>query len=268
MCRTQESNIVPAEKPMDEHSLILQVINLTKAFDAVNALIDVSFQVERQTITAVIGPYGSGKTTLLNVISGDECATSGKVLFEGKDISCILPHQASRLGIARTFQDVRPFHDMSVLERVIAGFHRSESSKNETFMEEAPKPGSKYTDKREKALEILKLLNLTDRKDELYSKLPYRDKKRLELARVLGNGPKLILLDEPTAGLPISETWEVIDFILKMKESGRTVLLVEHDLDMVMQVADRIVVLHYGKKLLEGTPSEIRNDERVIECCL
>ena len=247
---------------------MLEIVSLTKTFGGIMALMDVSFHVNRGTITAMIGPNGAGKTTLLNVISGIYLASEGKILFEGKNISSIQPYRVTYLGIARTFQSPQVFQNMSALENVMVGFHSRTSSEFVACLARTLKVRCEEKETRERAMEMLDFVNLADRQDQPASSLSCGDQKRLELARALVSGPKMILLDEPVSGLNASETEEMADLILKLKASGITILLVEHDMNLVMRVADMIVVLNYGEKLAEGRPTEIQHDNRVIAAYL
>ena len=247
---------------------MLEIVGITKTFGGIMALMDVSFHVNRGTITAIIGPNGAGKTTLLNVISGIYRASEGEIFFEGKNISGIRPHQVSYLGITRTFQNPQVFKNMSALENVMVGFHSCTSSEFLACLARTSKVRSEEKETREAAMETLDFVKLTDRLNQPGSSLPCGDQKRLELARALVSRPKMILLDEPVSGLNASETEDMADLILKLKEAGITILLVEHDMNLVMRVADMIVVLNYGEKFAEGRPAEIQNDERVIAAYL
>ena len=247
---------------------MLEVVNLNKSFGGIMALTDVSFQVNRGTITALIGPNGAGKTTLLNVISGIYLASAGEILFEGSNISGILPHQVTYLGITRTFQNLQVFQNMTALENVMVGFHSRTSSEFVACLARTLKVRREEKEVREKALEMLHFVNLAGREDQPGSSLPCGDQKRLELARALVSRPKMILLDEPVSGLNTSETEEMAGLMLKLKESGITIVLVEHDMNLVMRVSDMIVVLNYGEKLAQGRPAEIQNDDRVIAAYL
>lgn len=254
---------------------MLDVIGISKTFNGLTALINVSFQVNRGSITSVIGPCGAGKTTLLNIISGLCRPSAGEIHFEGKDISDMRPQQITRLGITRTFQDISEFRrfnsafpNMSVLEHVISGFYPGIPIESIDFPVKTAKAGREQKDISEKAMEILKSVNMAEKKDSLCSSLIYEEQKRVELARAFVSGPKMILLDEPIAGLNISGAWALADLILKQKEAGTSVLLVEHGMDIVMKISDMIIVLDDGKKLAQGTPHEIENDDRVIEIYL
>jgi branched-chain amino acid transport system ATP-binding protein len=247
---------------------MLQVVNVNKSFGGIMALMDVSFEVEKGTITALIGPNGAGKTTLLNVISGIYVPSAGDILFEGRRISRVQPHRVTRFGITRTFQNLQIFQNMSVAENVMVGCHTWTSSGFMACLARTLKVRREESDIREKASEMLGFVNLQDREAEPASSLPCGDQKRLELARALVSRPKMILLDEPVSGLNSSETEDMAALILKVKASGTTVLLVEHDMNLVMQVADTIVVLNYGQRIAQGTPREIQNDEAVVSAYL
>jgi branched-chain amino acid transport system ATP-binding protein len=247
---------------------MLEVVNVNKSFGGIMALLNVSFMVERGTITAMIGPNGAGKTTLLNVVSGIYLPSSGEILFEDKKIAGVRPHVVTYLGIARTFQNLQVFQNMSVVENVMVGCHSRTTSGFMACLARTPKLRHEERAVREEAMEALRFVSLSGRKDRPASSLPCGDQKRVELARALVSRPRLILLDEPASGLNSSETDEMATLILKLKESGTTVLLVEHDMNLVMRVADNIVVLNYGEKIAEGTPGEIQRDEGVIEAYL
>ena len=247
---------------------MLEIVNVNKSFGGIMALLNVSFMVEKGSITAMIGPNGAGKTTLLNVVSGIYLPSAGEISFEGKKISGIRPHTMTYLGIARTFQNLQVFQNMSVVENVMVGCHSRTTSGFMACLVRTPKLRHEEREVREKAMEALHFVSLTDRKDRPASSLPCGDQKRLELARALVSRPHIILLDEPASGLNSSETDEMAALILKLRESGTTVLLVEHDMNLVMRVADNIVVLNYGEKIAEGTPREIQTDEQVVTAYL
>ena len=253
---------------MKRAKAMLEVVNVNKFFGGIMALMDVSFRVDRGTITAMIGPNGAGKTTLLNVITGIYMASAGEILFEGKNISGIRPHQVSYLGISRTFQNLQVFQNMSALENVMVGSHCRTSAGFIACLARTLKVRREEKEVRNRAMEMLGFVNLAGRQNQPGSSLPCGDQKRLELARALVGHPKLVLLDEPVSGLNNSETEEMGDLILKLKESGMTVLLVEHDMNFVMRVSDVIVVLNYGEKLAQGSPAEIQNNDMVIAAYL
>ena len=232
------------------------------------ALHNVSFDIERGSITSIIGPNGAGKTTLFNVVSGIYPPDGGEVIYEGKDITGNPPYKICFMGITRTFQNLQVFENMSVLENVMVGYHALTSSEFVSCMVHSFKASREEKEAREKAREVLNSLNLIGRENHLGSSLPFGDQKRLELARALVCHPRVILLDEPVAGLNISETDEMSDLILKQKESGITIVLVEHDMNLVMKISDMIVVLNYGQKIAEGPPEEIRDNKDVAAAYL
>ena len=247
---------------------MLEVVELNKSFGGIMALTNVSFHVNPNTITAIIGPNGAGKTTLLNVISGIYLASAGEIFFEGNNITGFQPHEITYLGITRTFQNIQIFQNMSALENVMVGLHSRTSSGFIACLARTPKVRREEKEIRERATDMLDFVHLAGREDQPSGSLSCGNQKRLELARALVSRPKMILLDEPVSGLNPLETEEMASLILKLKESGITIVLVEHDMNFVMQVADTIVVLNYGEKLTQGLPTEIQRDERVIAAYL
>jgi ABC-type branched-subunit amino acid transport system ATPase component len=247
---------------------MLELINLKKSFGGLTAVNNVSFRANRESITAIIGPNGAGKTTLFNIISGFFLPNEGKILFEGKDITGFHPHQVCYLGITRTFQNLQIFQNMTVMENVMVGYHMKTSSGFLSSMVRTRHVKREEEDTRKRTKEILALFNLTNREIQQGSSLAFGDQKRLELARALVSHPKMILLDEPAAGLNTYETEELAKFILKQRESGIAIVLVEHDMNLVMEISDFVIVLNYGEKIAEGTPREIQNNQRVITAYL
>ncbi len=235
--------------------MILRAEHITKMFGGLVAVNDVSFEVEEGEIFGVIGPNGAGKTTLFNVISGVYFPEKGKLYFKDRDITRLPSFKRARLGIARTHQIVKPLNELTVLENVMVGACFGKTFAN---LKEAEKI----------AWEVLETVGLSDKADVLAGKLNVPQKKRLELARALASKPELILLDEVLAGLNPSEVSEMLKVIMKIKEQGITILMIEHLMHAIMKVSDRIMVLDYGSKIAEGTPEEVANNERVIEAYL
>jgi branched-chain amino acid transport system ATP-binding protein len=248
---------------------ILETKKVSKSFNGFRALQDVDLSLEAGDIHAIIGPNGAGKTTFFNLISGVYPATTGAVHFLQKDITRLKPYQISIMGMARTFQNICLFPGMTVLENVMVGRHAyNESSIFKIFLR---LPFRKLGGEQrilEKAKEILDFVGLYTQRDQMASGLPYGDQRRLEIARALATEPKLLLLDEPAAGMNTSETEGILELIGKIDKMGITILLIEHDMKLVMGIARTITVLNFGQKIAEGTPDEIQNNEKVIEAYL
>ncbi|TQR11639.1 ABC transporter ATP-binding protein [Psychrobacillus soli] len=248
--------------------MVLELKNITKNFGGISALTDVSFQINEGEIFGLIGPNGAGKTTLFNVITNMFPPTSGEIKFLGDKISGLKPHKITDKGICRTFQNIRLFSQMSVLENVLVGSHcRSKSGViNSVLRTKAQR--KEETNSLEAASELLELVGLSMFQDTIAENLAYGQQRRLEIARALASNPKLLLLDEPAAGMNETETESLFDLIKKVQKRGVTVLLIEHDMPFVMKLCDRITVLNFGKKLAEGTPAEIQSNQEVIEAYL
>jgi ABC-type branched-subunit amino acid transport system ATPase component len=246
--------------------LFLHVENLSKSFGGVTAVSDVSFEARLGQIVAVIGPNGAGKTTMFNMISGVLPPDEGEIWLNGHRIDRLPPHKVTALGVARTFQNVQLFGNMTVLENVMMGRYRHERA---GLVRSALGLTSREEERtRAAARRRLKRVGLADKADLSAPSLPLGEQRLLELARALAAEPRLLLLDEPTAGLNRVETVRLAATINRMPANDRTVLLVEHDMNLVMSVADWVVVLNYGEKLAEGRPEEVQNDSRVIEAYL
>ena len=276
---------------MSETKNVLRVENVTMQFGGVVAVDDLSMEVNEGEIVALIGPNGAGKTTAFNVITGVYAPTNGQVLFDGKkvvenhpcgkmrrqykgkhlgDYKSVLeptPDKLTKMGMARTFQNIRLWKSMTVFDNVLIAKHLRRSSNMFTAMfrlnarEEARQ--------RAEVLELLRVVGLEDVKDELATSLPYGKQRRLEIARALATDPKLLLLDEPAAGMNPQETLELAEFIREIREKfHKTILLIEHHMDLVMGIADRIYVLDFGELIAQGTPEEIQNNARVIDAYL
>lgn len=241
---------------------------MSRSFGGLKAVNDVSFSVQPGLIKSVIGPNGAGKTTLFNLISGMLTADSGVVRQNGKEITRLQPHRITEMGICRTFQTTKLFSRMTVLENVMVGRHPRTKAGFLSGVLNLPWTWKEEREIRERSFELLDSLGLTDTAEDLASNLPFGKQRRLEIARALATEPSLLLLDEPAAGLNIYETREMADLVLKIRKWGITVLLVEHDMSLVMDISDEIVVLNYGSKVAEGRPEEIQRDPEVIRIYL
>ncbi len=249
-------------------SSLLQVSNITKRFQGLVAVNDLSLTMEHRTIHALIGPNGAGKTTTINLITGVTPLTSGEVQLDGKTISGLPTYQVARSGIGRTFQNIKVFPSMTLLENVMVGGHEIAPMgilKGLFNMRGAQKEEKLL---KEKAEQILDYIGMSKWKDELMENLPYGRQKISELARALMTGPKLILLDEPAAGLNPSERSELVKVIMKVYEDGTDFFLIEHNMDVIMKISSKITVLNFGSKIAEGTPEEIQNNDEVIKAYL
>jgi branched-chain amino acid transport system ATP-binding protein len=247
---------------------VLRIENVTKIFGGVTALKDVSFSVGSGEITGIIGPNGAGKTTLFNIVTGIYSPTSGKVFYEGKEITGFPPEILAGLSMVRTFQGIELFNQMTVLENVMVGLHTK--SRSGIFASIFKLPGQVREERRirEQAALWLEFTGITDLADTKAANLPFGKGRLLEIARAMALEPHIILMDEPAAGLNSRETADLAVMIKKIKDSDVTVALVEHDMDLVMDICNRIVVLNIGCKLAEGTPREIQENEKVITAYL
>ncbi|HOD13978.1 MAG TPA: ABC transporter ATP-binding protein [Spirochaetota bacterium] len=246
----------------------LTIQGLSRSFGGLRAVDDVSFSVERNMIKAVIGPNGAGKTTLFNLISGALAPDSGEVAVDGSPIQGRPPYRIARRGISRTFQNIKLFTHMSVLENVMIGRHIRTRAGFVQAMLRLPGARREEREIREKSMDILKLLGIDDLAGQEASSLPFGKQRIVEFARALATEPVLLLLDEPAAGLNIYETAHISDMITTIRERGVTVLVIEHDMSLVMNISDEITVLSSGKKIAEGVPSEIQRNPEVIRVYL
>ena len=247
---------------------LLEIRNVKKSFGGIRAVDGVSFEVNPGRIKAIIGPNGAGKTTLFNLISGLYPLDSGEIRFKGRRISGLKPHRIASMGIVRTFQNVRLFPEMTVLENVMVGAHRLGKS---GFLASIFKlPGTVREERRirEIAMEMLEFVGLADQADLPAGELPLGRQRLVELARALAARPELLLLDEPAAGLNIKETEELGELIVRIRERGVTIALIDHDMSLVMDISDEVVALNEGRKIAEGTPEEIRSNPLVIKAYL
>jgi branched-chain amino acid transport system ATP-binding protein len=248
---------------------LLTVQQVRKEFGGLVAVNDVDFVIPRGAIVGLIGPNGAGKTTFFNMLTGVYKPTSGLIDFDGTDVTGKPPHQITKLGVGRTFQNIRLFEYMTSLENVLVGMHHRLKGGILGSIFGIPRVRREEKEAAARARELLAFSGLKGRDNSLARNLPYGDQRRLEVARALATGPKLLLLDEPTAGMNPQETATFIEFVDKLREEqGLTILLIEHDMKVVMGVSDRVTVLDYGEKIAEGAPVEIQKDERVIEAYL
>ncbi len=249
-------------------SAILEVKNLDKYFGGLAAVNQLNFSVAESEILGLIGPNGAGKTTLFNVISGFFHPTNGKIFFRGVDITGLQTHEIVRLGLSRTFQASTLFMKISVLENVFTGYHLSYTTSRWKRLLRTPSALQEEASLRQAATEILQFMGLASLKEELAANLPHGHQRILGVCMALATHPKLLLLDEPMTGMNPIETETMIDLVRQIRDRGITVVLVEHDVKAVMNLCDRVVVLNYGRKIAEGLPGEIRENEDVVEAYL
>jgi branched-chain amino acid transport system ATP-binding protein len=248
---------------------LLQTVLLRKEFGGLVAVDDVDFIVPEGAIVSLIGPNGAGKTTFFNMLTGVYKPTAGRVIFAEQDMTGKPPHAFTQRGIGRTFQNIRLFQNMTALENVLVGMHTRLKGNLFEAVLRTPRVRHEEKDARTRARELLDFSGLRRKDREIGRNLSYGDQRRLEVARALATQPKLLLLDEPTAGMNPQETIEFTDFVGRLRtERGLTVLLIEHDMRVVMHISDRVTVLDYGEKIAEGTPQEIQHNDRVIEAYL
>jgi branched-chain amino acid transport system ATP-binding protein len=247
---------------------ILELNRVVMAFGGLMALSNISFQVKRGMIKAIIGPNGAGKTTLFNIITGSFPPTEGKIIFKGLPIEHLKAHKIAQRGISRTFQTVELFGNMTVLENVMLGCHTRIKSSFLSSGFQLPRVRRREIQIKENAMKVLKFIGLVDKFNDPAGSLPLGEQKILEIGRALASEPELICLDEPAAGLNETETHVASSLIRAINARGITVLLVEHDMKVIMNISDEIAVLNYGQKIAEGSPEEIQNNRRVIEAYL
>jgi branched-chain amino acid transport system ATP-binding protein len=248
---------------------VLEATGVTKRFGGLVAVNDIDFAVPHKSIVSIIGPNGAGKTTFFNCMTGLYKPTTGSVVFNGRDITARAPHIVTQAGVARTFQNIKLFKTMTVLENVMVGRHARMKARITGSILHTPFVRREERETEERARELLRFVGIPRRHQDLAASLPYGDQRRLEIARALASDPKLLLLDEPTAGMNPQESEELRGLMEKLRtEQGIAVLLIEHDMKVVMNVSDHITVLDGGEKIAAGSPQEVRENPRVIEAYL
>jgi ABC-type branched-subunit amino acid transport system ATPase component len=245
---------------------VLEIKNVSKQFGGLMALNNISFQVETGEIRGLIGPNGAGKSTMFKKIAGFYATTKGEIVYQGQNISGHKPHAIAEMGIVRTFQETTLFQELTVFENVLVGCHIQARSNLFSAIFKLDKPRQNIA--RDQVLEVLEFMGLSERQEQLASELPLGSQRALAMSIALASKPKLMLMDEPFAGMNPEETLHMMELTRKVQESGMTIILVEHDMKAVMGLCDYLTVLNFGQLLAEGTPAEIRNNDKVIEAYL
>lgn len=248
--------------------IVLKTEKVTQRFGGLVAVNEVDFELHKGEIVGIIGPNGAGKTTFFNDMTGVYCPTEGKVFYKGIDITGKKPYEITKLGMARTFQNIRLFYRMTVLENVMVGMHTRTNAGLLDCVLRTPKHRASEKEAEKRALEVLELTGLADYRYHYATSLPYGFQRRLEIARAMASNPEVLLFDEPAAGMNEQETSDLIEFIRSLKGLGYSILLIEHDMRLVMNICERIYVLDHGTLIASGVPTEIKSNPSVIEAYL